>query len=93
MNITNAFFFVFKSDSSFTSNQNENFDINIPSKRLKRPDAQSFYPAPNVVNGMNNVALSSNKCSQHSPPHSGEVIMFPTYLNLSSLLLINYSSN
>jgi hypothetical protein len=93
MKFTNAIFFVFKSDSSLTSNKNENFDINIPSKRLKRPDAQSFYPAPNVVNGMNYVALSSNRCIQHSQYQSGEVIIFPTYLNLSNLLLIYYISN
>jgi hypothetical protein len=54
-----------------TSNKNENFDINKPSKRMKRPDGQSIFPAPNVVNGMNDVAWSSNKGIQHSQNQSG----------------------
>jgi hypothetical protein len=64
-------FFLFHSDSSLTSNINDNLDINKPSKKIKRPDAQSSSPAPNVVNGINGVAWSSNKCIQHSQYQSG----------------------
>jgi hypothetical protein len=71
MKFSQFFFFLFHSDSSLTSNINDNLDINKPSKKIKRPDAQSSSPAPNVVNGINGVAWSSNKCIQHSQYQSG----------------------
>jgi hypothetical protein len=60
LNVLIQFFLYLISDSSLTSNKIENLNINIPSKRLKRPDASSFYPAPTLVNGMNNFGWSSN---------------------------------
>jgi hypothetical protein len=54
-----------------TSNKNDNTYTNIPSKRLKRPDAKFFFPAPTVVNGMNDVDLSSKNFIQQTQFQTG----------------------
>jgi hypothetical protein len=53
LNLLIQFYLYLISDSSLTSIKTDIFNINIPSKRLKRPYAKSFYPSPTVVNGMN----------------------------------------